>query len=109
MEHTRNSRRAQRYGVSWPLRIRHMNDGQWHAGRTVNLSVTGALIRTYRPLLVGDELEIEIEFLAHAERKAVVSSFAHVVREDPSVPNGAAIHFLSTLSDLAGLGRALST
>jgi hypothetical protein len=106
MEHRSSPRRAQRYGVSWPVRIRHVNEEQWHSARTVNLSVTGALIRTYRPLRVGEDVEVEIEFLAHAERKAVVSSLAHVVREDPSVPGGAAIHFLSTQSDFAGLGNA---
>lgn len=97
-----SGRRARRYGVSWPVRIQRLNEGEWHSGRTVNLGVTGALIRTYCRLHVGESLEVQIEFLAHAERRTVVSSIAHVVREDLSVPGGAAIHFLSTQSDFAG-------
>ena len=106
MEYTSSPRRAQRYGVNWPVRIRRVDEEQWHSGRTVNLSVTGALVRTYGKLRVGEDVEVEIEFLAHAERKAVVSSLAHVVREDWSIPGGgAAIHFVSVQSDFAGLGN----
>ena len=103
MERGTGSRRAQRFGVTWPVRVRRVNEAQWHAGRTLNLSVTGALIRTYRRFRVGEDVEVEIEFLAHAERKAVVSSLAHVVREESAVPRVAAIHFVSAQSDFAGI------
>ena len=98
MERGDAPRRAQRYGVSWPVRIRRVEANEpWHTCRTVNLSVTGVLLRTYRQFRIGERVEVQIEFLAEAQSKTMISGVGHVVREEPSVPGGAAIHFLSSI------------
>lgn len=98
MEQSDSPRRAQRYGVSWPVRIRRVEgDEPWHTCRTVNMSVSGALLRTYRQFQVGEDVEVEIEFLTGARSTSIVSGVGKVVREEPSVPGGAAIHFLSSI------------
>lgn len=96
MEQSDPPRRAQRYRVNWPVRIRPVEgDEPWHPCRTVNVSVTGMLLRTYRRFRVGERVEVQIEFLAAAHAKSIISGVGHVVREEPSIPGAAAIHFLS--------------
>jgi hypothetical protein len=93
--------RAQRYHVSWPARVRCGDYGEWHACRTVNLSVSGVLLRTYRKFDIGERVEVEIEFLATVQSKSIISGTGQVVRHDPTIPGGAAIVFLSTPSGTA--------
>jgi hypothetical protein len=99
MERGDAPRRAQRYGVSWPVRIRRLDGDEWHVCRTVNLSVSGVLLRTYRQFQVGERVEVEIEFLTSVQSKSIVAGVGQVVRQEPSVPGGAAIHFLQSLHD----------
>jgi hypothetical protein len=94
-------RRAQRYHVSWPARVRRGDQGEWLSCRTVNLSVSGVLLRTYRDFEVGERVEVEIEFLANVQSKSIISGAGQVVRHDPTVPGGAAIFFLSTPSGIS--------
>jgi PilZ domain len=94
-------RRAQRYHVSWPARVRRGDEGEWHTCRTVNLSVSGVLLRTYREFEVGERVEVEIEFLATIQSKSIISGAGRVVRHDPTVTGGAAILFLSTPSGVS--------
>ena len=99
MEQSDPPRRAQRYRVSWPVRIRRVEgDEPWHTCRTVNMSVSGALLRTYRQFRVGERVEVQIEFLAEAQAKSIISGVGYVVREEPSIPGGAAVHFLSSMA-----------
>jgi hypothetical protein len=62
----------------------------------VNLSVSGVLLRTYRQFQVGERVEVEIEFLTSAQSKSIIAGVGQVVRQEPSVPGGAAIHFLQS-------------
>jgi PilZ domain len=95
MDPGHGSRRAQRFGVSWPARVRRLNsEDQWHTCRTVNLSVTGTLLRTYRRYKVGERLEVQIEFITQPEPRTVIVTLAEVVRQEVSIPGGAAVHFL---------------
>jgi hypothetical protein len=93
VEASSNRQRAQRYGVTWPVRVRRVNETNWHAGRSVNLSVTGILLQMARRYHVGECLELEIEFLAHPELKTIIRGVGHVVREDRTFCGGAAIQF----------------
>ena len=93
MATTESRQRAQRYAVNWPVRIRRMTGTKWHAGRSVNLSVTGILLEVGTRYNVGDRVEVEIEFLAHPEMKTVIRGAGHVVRQVPSARGGAAIKF----------------
>jgi hypothetical protein len=94
-------RRAQRYEVSWPARVRRGDQGEWVACRTVNLSVSGVLLRTHRDFKIGERVEVEIEFLATVQSKSIISGAGQVVRHDPAVPGGAAISFLMSPSGLS--------
>ena len=96
MDRETTPRRAQRYDVSWPVRVRRLDADEWHACRTVNLSVSGVLLRTYRQFQVGERVEVEIEFLTSTPSTSIISGVGQVVRQEPTVPGGAAIHFLNT-------------
>ncbi len=91
-------RRAQRYQVSWPARVRRSERDEWHPCRTVNLSVSGVLLRTHRDFEIGEQVEVEIEFLATVTSKSIIAGAGQVVRREPTVPGGAAIFFLATPS-----------
>ena len=88
-------RRAHRYHVSWPARLRRGPDAEWLPCRTVNLSVSGVLLRTHQAFEVGERVEVEIEFRASVKSTSIVSSQGQVVRLEPAVPGGAAISFVS--------------
>jgi hypothetical protein len=100
MDQPSSPRRAQRYQVSWPARVRRSEQGEWHPCRTVNLSVSGVLVRTQREFEVGEHVEVEIEFLATVKSKSIITSAGQVVRLEPTVPGGAAILFLTTTPDI---------
>jgi hypothetical protein len=88
--------RAQRFGVNWPMRVRPLGSDEWHDCRTLNLSVSGVLLRTYgRDLDMGARVEVEIHFPPLA-RRSIVSGVGHVVRHESSIPGGVAVHFLSS-------------
>ena len=101
MERMTIPRRAQRYHVSWPARVRQGHEGEWHECQTVNLSVSGVLLRTQRELEVGEHVEVEIEFLASVRSKSIIAGAGQVVRLDSTVPGGAAIWFLTAPSGMA--------
>lgn len=101
MDQGSSPRRAQRYHVSWPARVRRGNEGEWHPCRTVNLSVSGVLLRTHREFEIGEQVEVEIEFLATVKAKSIIAGAGQVVRRDPTVPGGAAIFFLTAPSGIS--------
>ena len=86
-------RRACRHSVTWPVRVRALSDTDWHAGRVVNLSVTGVLLQTDRHYEIGERVEVEIDFLTQPEMKTIVGGVGHVVRGHGAAPKRAAIHF----------------
>ena len=88
-----NRHRAQRYGVTWPVRVRRINETNWHVGKSVNLSVTGILLQLPRRYQVGERVELEIDFLAHPEMKTTIRGVGQVVREDSASSGSAAIQF----------------
>lgn len=88
-----SARRAIRYGVNWPVRVRRVDDGAWHAGRALNLSVTGVLVQTKGRYRIGERVEVEIEFLSHPHAKTIVSGMGYIVRQNGSIPGSAAIQF----------------
>jgi hypothetical protein len=108
MERTHSPRRAQRYHVSWPARVRRGHEGEWHDCRTVNLSISGVLLRTQRDFEIGERVEVEIEFLANVQSKSIIATAGQVVRRDPTIPGGAAILFHSTPSGLVPTSMAES-
>src|SRR5262245_15562735 len=89
-------RRAKRYEVHWPARIRR-NDAtsEWIDCRTVNLSVSGVLLRAQLELPIGERVEVEIDFRATVQSNEIISGTGEVVRHEPTVPGGAAVSFLS--------------
>lgn len=86
-------RRASRYGVNWPVRVRRVDEDGWHTGRVVNLSVTGVLVQTTRRYHIGERVEVEIEFLSQPDAKTIVAGVGYIVREDRTTPGSAAIQF----------------
>ena len=86
-------RRASRHDVTWPARVRSVTESEWHAGKVVNLSVTGVLLQLERAYVIGERVEVEIEFLTQSESKTVVSGVGYVVRKHEKNPCSAAIHF----------------
>lgn len=106
MDQEPTPRRAQRFHVSWPARVRRDDDSEWHPCRTVNLSVSGVLLRTDREFEVGERVEVEIEFLATVQSKSIIVGTGRVVRHDPSIPGGAAIFFLSEPSGISETSMA---
>lgn len=87
-------RRANRYGVNWSMRIRHIDENRWHTARTVNLSVTGVLLHSRRRYRVGDRVEVEINFFTQPHATTIVSGVGHVIREAHSPSPTVAIQFL---------------
>lgn len=86
--------RAQRFGVSWPVRVRRLHENDWHAGRSINLSVTGILLDTGTRYKVGERVEVEIDFQVHPNSKTIIRGAGQVVREDRHLTTlGAAIQF----------------
>jgi hypothetical protein len=88
-----DARRASRHYVKWPARVRLITESKWHTGRVLNLSVTGVLLQLERAYEIGEQVEVEIDFLAQPECKTVVTGVGHVVREHEGDPYTAAIHF----------------
>jgi hypothetical protein len=96
METGANPRRAHRYGVNWPVRVRRIDHDAWQAGKTLNLSVSGVLLQIQRDweYQVGDRVEVEIEFLTQNHtRTNTISDVGRVVREDALDSGSAAIQF----------------
>lgn len=95
METCSTVRRAHRYGVNWPARVRCVGEEGWHAGQIVNLSVTGVLLHTHRRYAVGERVEVEIDFLTRPHATTIISGVGRVIREDDSAPCTAAIEFIT--------------
>jgi Tfp pilus assembly protein PilZ len=87
-------RRACRHYVSWPARVRAVDEARWHICHVVNLSVTGVLLRMDRRYRIGEQVEVEIDFLAKPECTTVVTGVGYIVRMDGLIPGGAAVQFL---------------
>ena len=83
--------RAQRYGVRWPVRVRHLDRPTWNSGTSMNLSISGILFETSRGYNVGERVEVEIIFLAHPDSKTIIRSLGQVVRK--SSTGGTAVQF----------------
>jgi hypothetical protein len=90
MTATATARRAHRYEVSWPVRVRRVNEENWQPAHTLNLSVSGVLLKTQRRYRVGERIELEIEF-PHAS--SIIAGVGRVVREDRFLPGRTAIQF----------------
>jgi hypothetical protein len=88
-----DARRARRYRVKWPARLRAVAAIEWHTVQVVNLSVTGVLLQTQHEYEIGERVEVEIDFLTQPQRKTVVAGVGWVVREEPTDPRRAAIQF----------------
>ena len=86
------ARRASRHHVTWPARLRSIASTKWQPAQVLNLSVTGALLRTEQTYEIGERVEVEIHFLTHPRYKTIVTGIGYVVREDCNV-QAAAIHF----------------
>jgi hypothetical protein len=95
MEPLSTGRRARRYGVSWSARVRRVDANGWQRARTLNLSVTGVLLHTHKRYRVGERVEVEIDFLTHADLRTVIAGVGNVIREDHSTPRGTAIQFIN--------------
>ena len=92
--HSPSPHRAQRYGVTWPVRVRRLADARWHTGRSINLSVSGILLETGNRYTVGERVEVEIDFLVHPHSRTVIRGAGQIVRQDRHLaPLGAAIKF----------------
>lgn len=89
------TRRAHRYGVNWSARVRCVGEDGWHAGHTLNLSVTGVLLKTHRGYSVGERVEVEIDFRTRPHATTIISGVGRVIREDDSTPGIAAIEFIT--------------
>jgi hypothetical protein len=87
------TRAACRHDVSWPVRVRYADDAEWHTGRVINLSVTGALFQTERRFRIGERVEVEIDFLSQPNCTTVVAGVGLIVRTDDRDPSRAAVHF----------------
>ena len=87
------TRRACRHHVKWPARVRSITDAKWRAGQTLNLSVTGVLLKVEHVYQIGERVEVEIDFMTQPENKTVVTGVGYVVREHGGDPYSAAIHF----------------
>ena len=74
--------------------MRSNDEGGWHTGQLVNLSVTGVLLRMNRPYQIGERVEVEIDFLNRPECQTVVSGVGFVVRKDTKISGSAAVQFL---------------
>ena len=88
-----DSNRARRQKVAWPARIRAKGQAEWHVGRVLNLSVTGALLQIEHRYPLGELVEVEIDFLNRHDSQVVVAGNGYVVREHRPIPNSSAVHF----------------
>ena len=70
--------RAHRFDVQLPLRFRSKGETEWHDGRTVNISHTGALFLTDRSMEVHTEIELNLEL--PTETKAEIECRGEIVR-----------------------------
>lgn len=87
------ARRASRYRVRWPARVRSVADLDWQAGQVLNLSVTGVLLQLDALYEIGERVEVEIDFMTDPDAKTIVAGIGHVVRKHAAAPQRAAIHF----------------
>jgi hypothetical protein len=87
------ARRACRHRVRWPARVRSIAETAWHPAQVLNLSVTGVLLRTDQAYLIGERVEVEIDFLTQPGNTTVVTGVGYVVREDSTDARCTAIHF----------------
>ncbi len=87
-------RRACRYHVNWPARVRAIDEAGWRSVQVVNLSVSGVLLRMEQHYRVGERVEVEIDFLPQPECRTVVSGVGFIVRTDRRGPGGSAVQFL---------------
>ena len=87
------ARRACRHHVTWPARVRAISESGWRTGETLNLSVTGVLLKVDHVYQIGERVEVEIDFLTQPECSTVVTGVGYVVREHGRDPYRAAIHF----------------
>ena len=85
-------RRARRYSVKWPVRVRSVGELEWQTGRVVDLSVSGVLFQLDNQYRVGAQVEVEIDFLT-PDSSTVVSGVGVIVREHESLKNAAAVRF----------------
>jgi hypothetical protein len=88
-----DSNRARRQEVAWPARVRAKDRTEWHDGRVLNLSVTGALLQIEHRYPLGELVEVEIDFLNRPDSQTVVAGSGYVVREHRPIPNSTAVHF----------------
>jgi hypothetical protein len=87
------------------VRVRRLNETDWHAGRSINLSVTGILLETGNRYRVGERVEVEIDFPVQPNSKTIIRGAGLVVREDRHLAAlGAAIQFDVSIDTGAPLG-----
>jgi len=80
-------------GITWPARVRSITESKWREGQTLNLSVTGVLLKVEHVYEIGERVEVEIDFMTQPECQTVVTGVGYVVREHGGDPYSAAIHF----------------
>ncbi len=87
--------RSQRFPIHAQLRYRESGEAAWHETSTVNISRTGVLFQTTRPLQPDTILEMEIVFppALTGGTPANISCFGPVVRTAPSVAAAAIRHY----------------
>jgi hypothetical protein len=85
--------RAKRYAISWPVRIRRVQDSEWNIAKAVNLSVSGILLQMPRRYRIGECLEWEIDCFVKPGMKTMLHGAGEVVRNGSSRRALAAIHF----------------
>jgi len=88
--------RANRYGVSWPVRVRTSANGQWAIGTAVNLSITGVLVEVRRQWRIGELLELELDFPSPTALRQTIGAIGRVSRTDSQTMSRAAIEFEPT-------------
>lgn len=81
---TRDRRRYERRGVERACKVYHPASRRYAAGRTVNLSAGGALVKVEgsRPLEPGEELDVIVAWDARAVLPAESMLRGRVVRAD---------------------------
>ena len=87
-------RGANRHEVSWPVRVWSIEKSAWHTGKVLNLSVTGVLLQLEYPHHVGEQVEVEIDFLPQPDSATIIAGVGRIVREHKDVPGGAAVAFV---------------
>ncbi len=61
-----DSRRSQRFPIKMPLRYRVLGEGEWHSGKTVNISSSGVFFRC--PLAADRGTRVEMDFILVSSR-----------------------------------------